>query len=206
MKSKRIMSALLAGVMLTSTVLASCSKQEKEPPKSKRTNVYSGDEITLPADITYIDRIDYKNGKLYATYNTTYTITRNELGEEVERRVGYFWDDGANDVPVAAYEVAEEETAAEVEATDDGETEAEAETEAEVATQTAETGTPVAATKEETSEGTSTKLPDGWYYDYQNVQSLTVMDIATGEATTPASHRYTRISSVNVIGSDGLST
>ena len=66
MKSKRIMSALLAGVMLTSTVLASCSKQEKEPPKSKRTNVYSGDEITLPADITYIDRIDYKNGKLYA--------------------------------------------------------------------------------------------------------------------------------------------
>ena len=100
MKSKRIMSALLAGVMLTSTVLASCSKQEKEPPKSKRTNVYSGDEITLPADISYIDRIDYKNGKLYATYNTTYTITRNELGEEVERRVGYFWDDGANDVPV----------------------------------------------------------------------------------------------------------
>ena len=64
MKSKRIMSALLAGVMLTSTVLASCSKQEKEPPKSKRTNVYSGDEITLPADITYIDRIDYKNGKV----------------------------------------------------------------------------------------------------------------------------------------------
>ena len=86
MKSKRIMSALLAGVMLTSTVLASCSKQEKEPPKSKRTNVYSGDEITLPADISYIDRIDYKNGKLYATYNTTYTITRNELGEEVERQ------------------------------------------------------------------------------------------------------------------------
>ena len=134
MKSKRIMSALLAGVMLTSTVLASCSKQEKEPPKSKRTNVYSGDEITLPADISYIDRIDYKNGKLYATYNTTYTITRNELGEEVERRVGYFWDDGANDVPVANVEP-EEEIAAEVEATDDGETEAAAETETEVAKQ-----------------------------------------------------------------------
>lgn len=205
MKSKRIMSALLAGVMLTSTVLASCSKQEKEPPKSKRTNVYSGDEITLPADITYIDRIDFKNGKIYATYNTTYTITRNELGEEVERRVGYFWDDGANDVPVAAYEVAEEETAAEVEATDDGETEAEAETEAEVATQTAETGTPVEATKEETSEGTSTKLPDGWYYDYQNVQSLTVMDIATGEATTTAMPTdIPGYSQSMAIGSDGF--
>ena len=204
MKTKRIMSALLAGVMLTSTVLASCSKQEKEPPKSKRTNVYSGDEITLPADISYIDRIDYKNGKLYATYNTTYTITRNELGEEVERRVGYFWDDGANDVPVAAYEVAEEETAAEVEATDDGETEAAAETEAEVATQTAETGTPVAATKEETSEGNSTKLPDGWYYDYQNVQSLTVMDVATGEATTTAMPTdIPGFSQSMVIGSDG---
>ena len=205
MKSKRIMSALLAGVMLTSTVLASCSKQEKEPPKSKRTNVYSGDEITLPADISYIDRIDYKNGKLYATYNTTYTITRNELGEEVERRVGYFWDDGANDVPVAAYEVAEEETAAEVEATDDGETEAAAETEAEVATQTAETGTPAAATTEETStEETSTKLPDGWYYDYQNVQSLTVMDVATGEATTTAMPTdIPGYSQSMVIGSDG---
>ena len=201
MKTKRIMSALLAGVMLTSTVLASCSKQEKEPPKSKRTNVYSGDEITLPADISYIDRIDYKNGKLYATYNTTYTITRNELGEEVERRVGYFWDDGANDVPVAAYEVAEEETAAEVEATDDGETEAAAETEAEVATQTAETGTPVAATTEETS---ATKLRDGWYYDYQNVQSLTVMDVATGEATTTAMPTdIPGFSQSMVIGSDG---
>ena len=203
MKSKRIMSALLAGVMLTSTVLASCSKQEKEPPKSKRTNVYSGDEITLPADITYIDRIDYKNGKLYATYNTTYTITRNELGEEVERRVGYFWDDGANDVPVANVEP-EEEIAAEVEATDDGETEAAAETETEVAKQTAETGTPVAATTEETSEETSTKLPDGWYYDYQNVQSLTVMDVATGEATTTAMPTdIPGYSQSMVIGSDG---
>ena len=156
MKSKRIMSALLAGVMLTSTVIASCSKQEKEPPKSKRTNVYSGDEITLPADITYIDRIDYKNGKLYATYNTTYTITRNELGEEVERRVGYFYDDGvASDVPVAAYEVAEEEDAADVEATDAGETEtaAEAETEPETASQkTAETGV---ANEVPAEEGTS---------------------------------------------------
>lgn len=190
MKSKRIMSALLAGVMLTSTVLASCSKQEKEPPKSKRTNVYSGEEITLPADISYVDRLDYRNGKVYATYNTTYTITRNELGEEVERRVGYFWDDGgANDVPVVAYEtpveVAEEDDAAEVEATEE-ETAAEAETEP--ATQTAETGTPVVipTTEVQEEEETSSSLPEGWYYDYQNVQSLTVMDVATGEATTTA--------------------
>jgi ABC-type glycerol-3-phosphate transport system substrate-binding protein len=97
MNSKRITAGLLAGVMLASSALVSCSQSESEPPKSKRTNVYSGVEVPLPSDISYVSSVDYTNNNVYTVYTTTYTLTMNELGEEVERRTGYYWEGSQED-------------------------------------------------------------------------------------------------------------
>ncbi len=97
MNSKRITAGLLAGVMLASSALVSCSQSESEPPKSKRTNVYSSVEVPLPSDISYVSSVDYTNNNVYTVYTTTYTLTMNELGEEVERRAGYYWEGSQED-------------------------------------------------------------------------------------------------------------
>ncbi len=131
MNTKKITAGLLAGVMLVSSALVSCSNSNGEPPKSKRTNVYNGDEITLPEGISYVNGVDYKNNNVYVNYTATYTVTRNELGEEVERKNGYYWEGSQED-----------------------------------------------------SDGETTTLPDGWYYDYLNLQNITTVNTETGESTT----------------------
>ncbi len=131
MNTKKITAGLLAGVMLVSSALVSCSNSNGEPPKSKRTNVYNGDEITLPEGISYVNGVDYKNNNVYVNYTATYTVTRNELGEEVERKTGYYWEGSQED-----------------------------------------------------SDGETTTLPDGWYYDYLNLQNITTVNTETGESTT----------------------
>ena len=85
MNKKRIATLALAGLMAASSlnVLSSCKKNQ-EPIKEKRTNVYSGTELSLPEGISYINQLAYANGKAYITYYKEYTITYNEKGEEVE--------------------------------------------------------------------------------------------------------------------------
>lgn len=185
MNKKKIISGVLAGIMLAGALLTSCSKTESEPPKSKRTNVYAGEDIKMPDTLSYVNQMDYRDGKLYMTYYTQYTITRNELGEEVERRVGYFWDD-------SNYDDTGEETEAE-----DTEPEATDETEPE------ETKTDSDSEKYDSS--VSNKLPTGWYYEYESVPNLSVVDISTGssvECTLP--DNVSGYSQGIFVGSDGM--
>lgn len=92
---KKITAVLLAAVMAGSSLLtlASCSR-EKEPVKEKRTNVYRGTEIALPDGIGYINSMACTGDAVYFYYAKTYTVTYNELGEEVERVSGYDFKDG----------------------------------------------------------------------------------------------------------------
>jgi hypothetical protein len=89
---KKIASAALAVVMAASslTALASCGK--KEPVKEKRTNVYSGIEITLPEGVDYVQNLFHAGENICMMYNKVFTITYNESGEEVERVPGYQWN------------------------------------------------------------------------------------------------------------------
>ncbi len=186
MNKKRIISASLALAMVLTGSLVSCNKV-KEPPKSKRTNVYSTKELPLDESINYVRYYTYANGNVYITYDQDYTITRNELGEEVEKRKGYYWDDtlepeiavaeAAGDIAPYAEEPAEEvEEETEAETTDEAETEAAAETETAVETS--------AETNSTTDETTSGSLPAGWYYDYITETNLVVMNIEDGTTST----------------------
>ncbi|MBR5312886.1 MAG: carbohydrate ABC transporter substrate-binding protein [Clostridia bacterium] len=89
---KKIASAALAVVMAASslTALSSCGK--KEPVKEKRTNVYSGIEITLPEGVDYVQNLFHAGENICMMYNKVFTITYNESGEEVGRVPGYQWD------------------------------------------------------------------------------------------------------------------
>ncbi len=91
----RITSVTLAAIMTASslTALSSCSKKEAEPLKEKRTNVYSGTEIAIPDGIDYIRNIYSVGDNIYLTYNKTYTVMYNDIGEEVSRTAGYEWSD-----------------------------------------------------------------------------------------------------------------
>lgn len=186
MTKKRLISAILAGIMTLSAVssLASCSKKEQEPEKTKRTNVYSAEELPIPSGIDYINDLSVSGNNVYLTYYKQYTITYNELGEEVERREGYYWEDNLCtdvivDMPVVEYvgaevvEVVEEPEAEEsgAESTDD--TESSSETD-----EKAVTGSSSVASED---EGQSGSLPEGWYYGYEGVNMMAVISIETKE-------------------------
>ena len=91
MTKKRILSALLAGLMTlaSASALSSCAKKEAEPPKQKRTNVYSAVDCPMNEGISYINQMMAAENDVYFLYNKEYTITFNDLGEEVERTEGY---------------------------------------------------------------------------------------------------------------------
>lgn len=176
MKTKRLISAILAGLLTLSAVssLASCSKKKQEPEKAKRTNVYSAEELPIPEGIDYIDNLSVSGDNVYLTYYKQFTITYNEFGEEVERREGYY-DQGGNlcgDV-VVAVEVPEEVTAEETEADESAD----------------ESGT----------------LPDGWYYGYEGMNMMSVLSLKTKEIhefpmNLPDEYGY---SNANFIDSNG---
>ncbi|MGN1345504.1 MAG: hypothetical protein ACI4V1_01855, partial [Eubacteriales bacterium] len=91
---KRMMSAALACIMFASSMLTLASCGKKEPVKEKRTNVYSGEEILMPEGVEYVQNLfSGDENTVYLYYNKTYTITYNELGEDVERVSGYDWND-----------------------------------------------------------------------------------------------------------------
>lgn len=92
---KKLTSVSLAVVMTATslTALSSCGK--KEPVLEKRTNVYSGEAVTLPDGINYIQNIFVSGDTVSMQYSKTYTITYNELGDEVERVSGYGWEEEA---------------------------------------------------------------------------------------------------------------
>lgn len=200
MTKRKFFSAILAALMAMSslTVLTSCNKDE-EPVKEKRTNVFSGTEIAIPEGIEYINSLNYSNGKIYFTYNKEYTITYNELGEEVERRPGYNFEENGwfiEEMPVVE-EVVEAEVQAVATDTDgdgiaDGavtEESAESETMVDVSSVPEATmimvETAAATPAVNTNEGESTgdKLPEGWWYGYDSVQCICIVPLDGGEST-----------------------
>ena len=95
MTRKKIISTVLA-VLLAASSLASfagCKKKAAEPVKEKRTNVYAGEDIVLPSDVRYIQRLVAAGNKAYLTYSAEYMVTYNAMGEEVERQNGYNWEE-----------------------------------------------------------------------------------------------------------------
>ena len=94
MTIKKIVSTVLA-VLLAASSLASfagCRKKTAEPVKEKRTNVYAGEDIELPEDVRYVQRIVAAGGKAYLTYEADFMVTYNDEGTEVERKAGYDWE------------------------------------------------------------------------------------------------------------------
>ena len=59
MTIKKFVSAALAVFLAASalTSFAGCRKKTAEPVKEKRTNVYAGEDITLPEDVRYVQRL-----------------------------------------------------------------------------------------------------------------------------------------------------
>lgn len=184
--SRRIASVALAGIMLASAALTSCSKKEAEPPKSKRTNVYAGDEIALSDGIDYISNTAVSGDKIYATYSTTYTLTINELGEEVERRVGYYWE-GSQEYEGVVEEVVggvEDNSEPEIDTGDLDEDEG-------ITDDTTDDSNGDGILDDDMSvdavdDESTSSLPDGWYYDYISVMNVMVYDYVTGESYTVA--------------------
>lgn len=211
MTKKRILSAVLAGVMTLSafTALASCSKKEVEPEKSKRTNVYSAEDVTLPDGIEYINQMTVSGDKAYLTYYKQFTVTYNELGEEVERRVGYYYDDGAYDVVMPEVEVAveepvEEEVSDDTAEADDTVTDADGDGIADEDTADKEDPAPVVPV-EPGSNNQSSSLPEGWWYGYEGVDMMAVVDLVTKEMTEieidiPDEYGYTNNSLIDADG------
>jgi len=68
MNKKRITAGVLAGIMVLSS-LAACGKKDNGPVKTRRTNVYSGEDMTLPEGINYIERVLAGGDKLYFVYS-----------------------------------------------------------------------------------------------------------------------------------------
>jgi hypothetical protein len=96
MTKKRILSALLAVLLLCTCVLSSaCSigvgDKKSDPKKEKRTNVYAGEDIPLPDDISNINSLSVGSGNAYITYQAEFTAVYNDMGEIVERTPGYDW-------------------------------------------------------------------------------------------------------------------
>ncbi len=87
---KRMASAALAVVMAL-TALSSCGK--KEPVLEKRTNVYTGNEIEMPEGVDYVQNMFAAGNNICMMYTKVYTVTYNELGNEVERVPGYSWSE-----------------------------------------------------------------------------------------------------------------
>ncbi len=213
MTKKRILSAILAGVMTLSafTALASCSKKEVEPEKSKRTNVYTADDIALPGGIDYIDQMNVSGDKAYITYYKQYTITYNEKGEEVERREGYFYDDGSYDMvnEVTVEEVVVEDPAEE-EVVDDTVTDADGDG---IPDSDVSDGVEVPDTLpiEPGSNNQASSLPEGWWYGYEGVEMMAVVDLVTKELTEfaieiPDEYGYTNNSFIDADGNFAVLT
>ncbi len=161
MNKKRIISLILAilTVLSTMAIFSSCNKN-KEPVKEKRTNVYAADEVNIPNISGYINRIASDGNNIYLVYYKDFTITYNEFGEEVERREGYFYEEGYggvdDDFGVMPMSVETYSTESEPENTE-------------------------TKNEDETSDDEKNKLPEGWYYSYESVQCIYTYPIAGGE-------------------------
>ncbi|MBO6053098.1 MAG: extracellular solute-binding protein [Clostridia bacterium] len=96
MKRTKIVSALLAALLALSCAgsLTSCIKAKSaEPPKEKRTNVYAGETITLPDEVSYVQSVSASDGRAYVTYEAEFTALYNDVGEIVEKTPGYNWEE-----------------------------------------------------------------------------------------------------------------
>ncbi len=199
MNIKRIGSLLLAGLTVLSAASAFTScKKDTGPVMSKRTNVYAGDNLQIPEGISYIQNMFTAGDNVYIIYNTEYSIVRDQNGEEQLRKAGYYYAEMnyeygyAVDVPVIevydtapavmveteiAVEEPEVETSADIDLNGDGIIDAKDNT---AGTQDKEL--PKSADEIVFGEQySSVRLPEGWYFDYQSVQSLAEIPMNGGE-------------------------
>ncbi|MBO4992512.1 MAG: hypothetical protein J6E42_10200, partial [Firmicutes bacterium] len=204
MNRKRIAALLLAGLMAVSgaSFLTSC-KKDKGPVMSRRTNVYAGDALEIPEGINYIQNMFTADDSVYLVYNTEYSIVRDQNGEEQLRKTGYYYaemnyeyDYIIEEEPVievmpyaetaapvvmvetesAVIEIPEEETSADVDLNGDGIIDA----------KDAASGTKKELPKSADEivfgeQYSSVLLPEGWYFDYQSVQSIAQIPLNGGE-------------------------
>lgn len=191
MNRKQIGAFLLAGLMaVTGTSALTSCKKDKGPVMSRRTNVYAGDPLEIPEGINYIQNMFTAGENVYIMYYTEYSIVRDQNGEEQLRKTGYYYTDmnyeydyaieepvievmpAVNVAAAVAVETAspvveapEAETSADVDADGDGIADAKTEPE--------QKERPKSADEIVFGEQySSVLLPDGWYFDYQSVQSL----------------------------------
>ncbi|MBQ8513697.1 MAG: carbohydrate ABC transporter substrate-binding protein [Clostridia bacterium] len=203
MTAKRIAAAALAGLMALScaSALTSC-KKDKGPVMSRRTNVYAGEELPLPEGVTYVQNMFTANESVYLIYNTEYSIVRNEMGEEMLRKAGYYWQamnyeevvedtivDEEIAVPYAASAKIAVETAVAVETeapvVEVPETEADVDLNGDgIADKPASSDVKLPTSADEIVFGeqySNVLLPEGWYFDYTSVQSLAQVPFAGGD-------------------------
>jgi len=201
MNMKRIGSLLLAGLMmLTAASSLTACKKDKGPVMSRRTNVYAGDALEIPEGISYIQNMFTADDSVYLVYNTEYSIVRDQNGEEQLRKAGYYYAE-------MNYEYSEFEEPV-IEVMPYAETAAPAvmvETESAVAEPEEETSADAdlngdgiidakdkaSGTKKELPKSadeivfgeqySSVLLPEGWYFDYQSVQSIAQIPLNGGE-------------------------
>lgn len=196
MTAKRIAAAALAGLMALScaSALTSC-KKDKGPVMSRRTNVYTGEELQLPDGVSYVQNMFTANDSVYIIYNTEYSIVKNENGEEMMRKVGYYWQsmnfeeevivDEDMAVPYLAVETAAavetESPVIEIE-TEQVDVNGDGVIDSSDKKDPAEIKRPTSADEIVFGEQYSdVLLPLGWYFDYISVQNLTQIPLTGGE-------------------------
>lgn len=96
MTFKKALSLGLAVLMILScmTVFASCKKNGSEDkiPKSKREHVYAESSLGIDEIPGYVNNIFSDGENIIMHYDVTYTVVRNNEGNEVERFEGYYYD------------------------------------------------------------------------------------------------------------------
>ncbi len=181
MKTKRLLSALLTVLMVISSLsmLSACNRNGGEPIKSKRTNVYGGVDIEMPDGIDWISNIVTANDSIYLQYTRSYTVFYNDLGEEVERREGYYYEEWTgqyddiiiDEIPVMPYN----ENGVNIPQDTDAETK---EADADEPTDETDDGPDYI---QQGSDEYSFILPKGWSYIYESIPAFTKVPLDGGE-------------------------
>ena len=109
MQFKKILAVTLAAAAVLSAFAMTGCGRNNEPVKSRRTNVYSATELTLPEGIQYINRMAATDEEVYIIYEKQVEIIHHSDGTTEEKDGGM---EPGIAVPVPAVEEAVAEAAA----------------------------------------------------------------------------------------------
>lgn len=85
---KKVVSLVLAAACLFSATALTACKKNRGPVLSRRTNVYSADELTLPTDIQWISRMAADEDTIYLVYEKQVEVTHYSDGTTEENAGG----------------------------------------------------------------------------------------------------------------------